>query len=556
MSAPLPDPAASPRATLLWLMVLRVVVVTVLLGSAVLVELTAPGSLPTDSFFVLIGLTYALTAIYAVLLRYVDRHRWIIDLQMAGDAVTVSALVQVTGGITSYFSSLYALPIISASILQFRRGSMLLATLSMLLFGSLVVAQYSAPGLVPGADLPPVKVAFYRVGINVFGFFAVAFLSGYLTENLRRAGARLERASHEIADLQAFSQHVIDSLTSGVVTGDYEGRILTFSRAAEAITGHHAASVVGRRVDEVLQFPLEVKALFERDLSDACGRRLEFRYATSGGRAIDLGLSATHLITPGGRAGLLFAFQDVTEIKKLERDARIQQRLAAVGEMAAAIAHEIRNPLASISGSVQLLRHELPLTEDQAQLLDIVLRESDRLNNTIRSFLAYARPQRFAVSRLDLRGVISDAALLLRNSSEVGNHHVVDVELPPTEVWYEADEGQIRQIVWNLATNGLRAMPSGGRLRISAAVEPDSGGASTGGVILTVTDEGVGIPPDELDSIFQPFHGRFERGSGLGLSIVHRIVSDYDGEIQVTSAPGSGTAVRIRFPAQLVASYA
>src|SRR6185312_5480328 len=176
---------------------------------------------------------------------------------------------------------------------------------------------------------------------------------------------------------------------------------------------------------------------------------------------------------PGGRAGYLFTFQDVTKIKKLERDATMQQRLAAVGEMAAGIAHETRNPLASMSGSIQILRQELPLSAEQEQLMDIVLRESERLNTTIRSFLAYARPQRFQIERFDARRPLNDAALLLRNSAEV---HEILVQVPDTELWYEADEGQIKQIIWNLATNGLRAMPDGGRLHLIGAFEPAAGG--------------------------------------------------------------------------------
>jgi signal transduction histidine kinase len=234
----------------------------------------------------------------------------------------------------------------------------------------------------------------------------------------------------------------------------------------------------------------------------------------------------------------------VTKIKKLERDGAIQQRLAAVGEMAAGIAHEIRNPLASMSGSIQILRQELPLSSEQEQLMDIVLRESERLNTTIRSFLAYARPQRFQIARFDARRALNDTALLLRNSAEVLDVHLIDVDVPDDELWYEADEGQIKQIVWNLATNGLRAMPAGGHLRLSGSVE------ASGGVTITVRDEGVGIPAEELDSLFQPFHGTFSKGSGLGLAIVHRIVSDYNGEIQVSSQPGSGTTVSVRLPAR------
>jgi two-component system sensor histidine kinase PilS (NtrC family) len=261
-----------------------------------------------------------------------------------------------------------------------------------------------------------------------------------------------------------------------------------------------------------------------------------------------LGAAVAHLITPGGKAGFLVTFQDVTEMKRLERDARVRQRLAAVGEMAAGIAHEIRNPLASMAGSMQMLRDELTLDADQAQLMDIVLRESTRLNETIRSFLAYARPQRTLVERLDLGKTVRDTALLLRNSVDVKPEHRVEVEVPDAPLYFEADEGQIRQILWNLATNGLRAMPSGGRLRLAAlAGAPEEAEAGTAAPItIEVEDEGVGIPPEDLDGIFQPFHGSFGPGSGLGLAIVHRIVSDYGGEIQVTSAVGKGTRISVR----------
>jgi len=274
------------------------------------------------------------------------------------------------------------------------------------------------------------------------------------------------------------------------------------------------------------------------------GRRVESPFVTGDGRQIELGFSATQLQVPGN-AGLLFAFQDVTDIKKLERDARLRQRLAAVGEMAAGIAHEIRNPLASMSGSIQILRQELPLTEEQAQLMDIVLRESERLNDTIRSFLAYARPQRFSIARIDVRRVLNDTALLLRNSSELHDGHVIDVQVPASEVPFEADENQIKQIVWNLATNGLRAMPDGGRLRLAGAFEPASDS-----LMIVVQDAGIGIAPEDLDGLFQPFHGSFAKGSGLGLAIVHRIVTDYNGEIQVSSRRGEGTAVSVRLPAR------
>ncbi len=542
------------RRRLGWLIAVRAVVSTILLGTATFAQITAPGSLPVDPFFTLIGLTYALTIFYASTLRFVDRHRWLIDLQLAGDALVVSAFIHVTGGITSYFTSLYVLPIIAGSTVQFRRGGLLVAALSALLYAGIVLAQYFADAgllrdtwlVAESIALPSLKAAQYVVALNLFGFFAVALLSGSLAESLRSAGARLEQASTEIADLQAFNQHVIESLPSGLITTDPAGRILTFNQAAQTITGLTIRAAVGRAIADILQLPAGLLDRLDADVDLTGTRRIEVRYRTADGRGdIDLGMSATHLRTPGGRAGLLFTFQDVTNIKKLERDGRMQQRLAAVGEMAAGIAHEIRNPLASMSGSIQILRHELPLTAEQEQLMDIVLRESERLNTTIRSFLAYARPQKFAIQRVDVRRALNDTALLLRNSSEFGSGHDVLVDLPAGELWLDADEGQMKQIIWNLATNGLRAMPDGGRLRLAAGADPASGA-----VTIAVRDEGIGIPSDMLDSLFQPFHGGFAKGSGLGLAIVHRIVTDYNGEIQVSSQVGAGTTVSVRLPAR------
>ena len=540
------------RRRLAWLISVRAVISTLLLGGAVVAQITAPGSFPVDPFFFLIAVTYALTITFAVTLRFADRHRWLVDLQLAADALIVSAFIYLTGGVTSFFSMLYVLPIVAASTVQFRRGGLLVATLSALLYGGLVLMQYLSaaagllldPWLEPGqVALPPVSVAQYAAALNVFGFFAVALLSGSLADKARSAGARLERASTEIADLQALNQHVIDSLPSGLATTDRLKRILTFNQAAETITGVPFQSAVGRPVAEVLQFPAPLAQLLDRGLADGGARRTEFRHKTADGRGvIDLGMSATHLQTPGGRAGFIVTFQDVTDFKKLERDARIQQRLAAVGEMAAGIAHEIRNPLASMSGSIQILRQELPLSSEQEQLMDIVLRESERLNTTIRSFLAYARPQRFAIARIDVRRALNDTALLLRNSAELHDGHSVDVDVADTALWCDADEGQITQIVWNLATNGLRAMPNGGRLQIGGAVAAE-------GIVLSVKDEGIGIPPEEVDGLFQPFHGSFAKGSGLGLAIVHRIVTDYHGTISVSSQPGAGTTVSVRLPA-------
>lgn len=538
--------AVPMRRKLLWLITARAVAVTLLMGSAILAEISAPGTFPINPFFFLIGLTYALTAAYAITLKLAEEHRWLLDVQLACDALLVSAIVYLTGGVTSYFSSLFALPIVAASVLQFRRGGLMVGAASALMYTGFVISQYTGALQPPGVVvpvLPELRVAAFTVGLNLFGFFGVALLSGYLAEGLRRADARLEKTSTQLAGLQAFNQHVIDSLTSGLLTTDAEGTVLTFNRAAEAITGVLAEEAVGRAASDVLQVPPAIELLADSG-APSPARRLEIGHVRPDGRAIELGFSSAPLVTPVGPVGFLVTFQDVTEVKRVEREMRIQQRLAAVGEMAAGMAHEIRNPLASMSGSLQMLRQELPLNLEQAQLMDIVLRESERLNETIRSFLTYARPQRMSTTRVDMRQVLQDTATLLRNSSELNERHDIHLDLPSGALWYEADERQIRQIVWNLATNGLRAMPDGGRLTLSA--RPD-GGADD--VVLAIEDEGLGIPPEELDQIFQPFRSTFDRGTGLGLAIAHRIVGEYGGDIQVTSQPGAGTTVRVRLPA-------
>jgi two-component system, NtrC family, sensor histidine kinase PilS len=539
------------RRRLLWLIGGRVAVVTLLLGSAILIQINAPGSLPINPFFFLIGVTYALTVVYVLLLKQAEQHPWLVDVQLAGDAIIVSALVYMTNGVASYFTSLYALPIIAASTIQSRRSGMLVGLLSSVLYAGLVGAQYFGTPALPvvvGPDLPPRRVGFFIAGLNIFGVMAVAALSGYLAERLRRTGAALEQASDQIAGLQAFSEHVISSLAAGLVTTDIDGQILSFNNAAAGITGIPALQAIDRRAAEVLTLPPEFVEMFGTREGRTKLPRVEYVFKCPDGREIVLGISTAILRTPRGEVGFVFTFQDVTEARRQEREARIQQRLAAVGEMAAGIAHEIRNPLASMSGSLQILRQELPLSDEQSQLMDIVLRESDRLNETIRSFLAYAKPQRSALSRLDVRQVVTDASTLLQNSAELIETHSIHCDVPPDPVWCLADEAQIRQIVWNLATNGLRAMADGGRLTLSAAHASGEAGKPPM-VTLAVTDEGIGIDPDELDGILQPFHGGFARGTGLGLSIVHRIVSDYGGELLMTSERGKGTTVTVKLPA-------
>jgi two-component system, NtrC family, sensor histidine kinase PilS len=558
-------PADGQRRRLLWLIALRPILVGLVLGVGLFVDSPSPKGLPREFAIYLLEAVAALSVAYFAARRLHLRWPWLIEAGLIVDVCMVSTMVVLTGGFHSDFVGLYVLPILGASVLRLSRGGMTVALYSGALFGLIVASQYGLA--IPRPDhwgltneilpLPSPRYAFYSVSIHLLAFVAVAQLTGYLAQSLHRSDLDLRAASTAIADLQAFNQHVIDSMTGGLAATDSDGRIVMFNRAAEAITGHHAALVRGQAAAEVLQLPAELGAALAEAVATGRGRRVIYPFQLRDGSALDMGLTLGPLMTSTG-TGYLFTFQDVTELKRLEREAETQKRLAAVGQMAAGIAHEIRNPLASMSGSMQVLRQELDLAADQAQLFDIVLRESERLNQTIRDFLSYARPSQGQTAPVDLAVVVSDAARLLRNSPDCTAAHQIEctVDGPST---VSAVEAQMRQIVWNLATNALRAMPSGGtlQLRVTGNGSADAA-ASVGGpaLVLSVSDEGVGIPNEDLDRIFQPFHGGFAKGAGLGLAIVHRIVTDAGGAIAVHSEAGRGTTIDVILPSERRAEVA
>ena len=372
-----------------------------------------------------------------------------------------------TNGVSSYFTSLYALPIIAASTIQSQRSGMMVGVLSSVMYAGVVVLRStSGPPALPVVGGRAAAAAAGRAvhrraqHLRVHGGCRAERLSGRTAPAHRRAAgaggqaaggsARVQRARHQQLDERPRDdrhRRPDSELQQG--GGDHHGR--------------DARHALQRSASEVLQLPSEFARLFGSREGRPRLPRVEYVFKCPDGREIELGISTAILRTPRGEVGFVFTFQDVTEARKQEREARIQQRLAAVGEMAAGIAHEIRNPLASMSGSLQILRQELPLSEEQSLLMDIVLRESDRLNETIRSFLDYARPQRNAFARLDVRQVLTETATLLQNSPELLEAHEIRCDVPPAPVWCLADEAQIRQIVWNLATNGLRSMAEGGR---------------------------------------------------------------------------------------------
>ena len=557
--------ADGQRRRLLWLIALRPLLVGVILGAGLFVDSPSPKGLPREFAIYLLEAVGALSVLYLLSRRIHARWPWLIEAQLVIDVCVVSSIVILTGGFHSDFVALYVLPILGGSVLRLSRGGMTIALWSGVSFGLIVASQYGL--VIPRPEhwgltnatlpLPSPRYAFYSVSVHIIAFSAVARLTGFLAQNLHRSDQNLRAASSAIADLQAFNQLVIDSMSGGLAATDADGRIVMFNRAAEAITGHHAALVRGQSASEILQLPPDLGSALGDVVATGRGRRVIYPFTLRDGNQLQMGLTLGPLMTANG-AGYLFTFQDVTELKRLEREAETQKRLAAVGQMAAGIAHEIRNPLASMSGSMQVLRQELELEPEQAQLFDIVLRESDRLNQTIRDFLSYARPSQGQTAPVDMGTVVRDAARLLRNSPDCTAAHQIECVVDGGTTLY-AVEAQMRQIVWNLATNALRAMPTGGTLRLQVAANGSAeSAAGVGGpaVVLSVSDQGVGIPAEDLDRIFQPFHGGFAKGAGLGLAIVHRIVSDQGGSIAVHSQAGRGTTIDVILPAERRAEVA
>lgn len=535
---------------LIRMMVLRVVVVTAVLGSAVTADVVTSTTGAIHPLYFLVAFTYFVTLLYAFLWRFTASFRRALAYtEILVDLIIITLVVYLTGGIDSNFAVLYFLSIIAGSIILYRKGGLVAAATASFLFGLLVELQYLGVlhklarweyRYVPQL---PYQVVYYRIALNGFGFFTVALLTSYLSESLRKTGRELERTSDHLADLQAFNQTVIGSLTSGLMTTDLDGRVNFFNSSAENIFGLSAARAVGKTLPELLN---ERPDFMERVTSVLEGRRyfrMDGAYLNSRGEEIYLGMNISYLLFRGERrSGFLITFQDLTEIRRLEREVQLKENLATMGEMAAVLAHEIRNPLASISGSVQVLKEDLGLQGENSRLMNIIVRESERLSATLSEFLNYARPPRFEPQSVDLRLVVEETIALLKHSAEVRHEHQIVLTLPENAIQLFVDPNQVKQIAWNLARNAIQAMPEGGRLEVELYRN------GTGEVVMAFRDEGVGIRNGDVHQVFKPFAGSFERGTGLGLAIVHRIVQDYHGEIRVDSRTPRGTEVSVRFP--------
>jgi two-component system sensor histidine kinase PilS (NtrC family) len=525
----------------------RVVTVTTLLIAAFAIELALKPGQTVRPLFVLTAGAFGMVLFYAVVDRWLKGTPLFIYLQVIGDALVVTAFVRITGGIDSPMSFLYLLPIAVASMLLFRRGGLIVAGVCFGLYALLVLHGAGELGvgrlLGPVVSAEPWRESYFLI-VHALAFVSVALLSSYLAERVHAQTSELVEREGAVERLRALNENIIESIHSGLITTDLEGVVNFMNRGGSEITGRSPEQVEGTSIESLLGLEPGHLERVKAQLSEQRRHRFERHYLPPSGQRIFLGIAVSNLKDRAGRPlGYIFTFQDLTEVYAAEQQMRLKERMAALGQMAAGMAHELRNPLAAISGSVQYLKGDMRPSGETLELMDIILRESQRLDQAIRDFLTFARPGRFAPQRCDLVRLLEDHLKLLRKSREFTGAHRVETRYAAPEVWCDVDPNRMKQVFWNLATNALKAMPQGGALTISVGAD-----TSRNEVLVSFTDEGVGMDERAREGYFQPFRSAFDEGTGLGAAIVYRLIEEHGGGIEVESTPGRGTTIRVVVP--------
>jgi two-component system sensor histidine kinase PilS (NtrC family) len=525
-----------------WLIGIRLVAVSALLVGALLVQSITEELLPIAPLVRVAGLTYALSLLWSILwlLRVPPRTHG--ALQLCGDLIILATLVYLTGGPSSPFAFLFLVAVAMGALMFGLRGALTVAGGAFVLyaamgeaiaFGLLRPARFGVLASPPG----PSGLAF-QILVTGTGFAIVAMLTSYLAHSLQQAEARLVGERAASARLLAVSGDVLRSVDSGVLAADVEGRVVLANPAAKRILASVGA-LEGRHLSELL--PLEDVEWPEVLQRLSQGPPVRIDGTVDGGRIL-LGCTVTALTDANGTlVGLVVHFRDLTEAREAARRERLRERMEAVGEVAAGIAHEIRNPLASISGSAQVLGKVPGLGPKERRLSRIVVEESRRLSGIIESFLGFARPPDPQRGPCDIARTLDETLTLFAHSPEVTEAHRIATEIGGHPQPVVADEQQLRQAFYNLARNAIQAMPHGGTMRVLARPEGTD-------YVIRWSDEGVGMEPQQIQEIFQPFKAFRKGGTGLGLAVVYSILSDHRGDIKVESEIGKGTTFTLRIP--------
>ena len=529
-----------------YLMLFRLVLISLVLGATLVLSWLSDVDLATPNSLVLFGIiatTYLLTIVYSLALSRVDDPRRLADLQLVADLVTSALLVHITGGAQSAYTFFFPLSIIAAATVRFRVGAVIVAIASMAIFSAISVLGWLdiLPSFAGQRLLPQslTSVEFGRaMALNLAAFTGVAMLAYNLGGQIQQASASLETQRTRAADLRALSEDIVRCLSSGLITVDVRGDILTVNQVACELLDLTPERVSGQPVIVILPGLA--------DLLDSLGereevRRVEIEARRPGLPVRVLGVSISPLRNNRDEVvGRIINFQDLTELRAMEAQMRQAERLAVVGTLAAGVAHEIRNPLAAISGSIELLYGDARTDDESRTLMDIVTREVDRLNALITDLLDYTNPQPREIIAFDLADLVRETATVFEQDRNLGNITVtVELAEGANELTLWADPNRVRQVLWNLLRNAAAAAESSVSVHVERADDT---------AIVAITDDGPGIAPDVLPRVFDPFFTTKKRGTGLGLATCHSIITELGGEIRVANTSGGGCTFTIRLP--------
>ena len=521
----------------------RLGVATLLLGSTLWLALENKHG--TDSFtprflMALIAAIYAGSLISSLwLLRHKHDAR-VALMQVAMDLVLTTGLVYVTGGAGSGFSFLYGVAVLMSAMVVGPLPARVAGGTAVVLY-TLLIASLSFGKLPPPSDQPldtyqmPAAELTYAWLLNVFGLLLVTLLAGNLSARLWSTGGRLRLAEASAASLARLNEDIVRSLNSGLLTTDLNGRIRSVNPAGLEILGAEASALLGEAVERHL--PVDT---FHTSLRDGVFRA-EGNARRADGSVFPVGYSINELNhLDGTRIGALILFQDLSEIFALRDNAARDERLAVLGRLSAGLAHEIRNPLSSISGSVQLVRQARQLDAEDRELLGIVLREVERLDDLVSTMLLVGRPREPMRKACDLRRLVLEVVEMTRRGPAADGGIEVQTEIDePVSAF--ADEDQIRQVLWNLLKNALQASPRGSLVRVAAR-------SSKGAALLEVSDQGRGIDPSQRSKIYDMFYSERTHGAGIGLALVRQIVDAHQGRIEIISEQSRGASFVVSLP--------
>jgi two-component system, NtrC family, sensor histidine kinase PilS len=539
------------KKRLAWFIFIRVMVVTVFLVSTYILYLKEPDSIGQTSLATLTKLivaTYLFSFVSFIVLKISTAYqRFLTYIQIIWDLILVTLLLVITGGINSPYSFLYTMSIISASVLLARREAIYTASLCAILYGAILDFQYYGKLTALGLSQVPAQqygasYVFYTLFLNIGAFYLTAFLTGYLAERARKSETALREKVIDLEELERLNSSIVANLGSGLLTINNSGRVRVFNRYAQQITNMTQEDAYDKQLYEI--FPGFEK--YADSISEIVNGEID--YQTDHSTPLIIGFKSVPLTDKMGvRIGAIINLLDLTQIKMMETELKKADRLAAIGELSARIAHEIRNPLAAISGSVQLISQGRGISSEDSRLLAIVLRETSRLNELITDFLAYARPNLPEKIPIVLHGLVEEIESMAHADHRFAQVRIHN-ECPPS-LMLMADLDQIRQVFWNLLVNAVEAMTDGGSIHIHAAQDfNDSLLPRKDSIAIVLADDGMGMDERVKSRIFEPFFTTKSAGTGLGLATVYRIIQAHGGMLHVDSTPGAGSRFTIVLP--------